>query len=187
MAKKRKKLGATEIKHRIVFEKMKENLGKPGKKGTIKEAMMDAGYTQSYAEGGELFKTKGWDQLMDEYFPENKVAEAEQKQMNAKRIFDYDFPAKLSDEQIKEDVESHTGCNLVRIVRTEHRAQAFFYTPDNIAIGKSLDRIYKLRKKYDNTIKFKGEFSQLSADEIEDAIAREVFEALVALAGEGEA
>lgn len=185
-AKVKTKMGAVEIKHRTVVEKMKENMGKAGKKGTIKEAMIDAGYSESYAENGDILKTKSWEELMDEYFPEEKIAEAEGQQMNAKRLYDYDFPSKLTDDEIREDIESHTGCKLVRIVRTEHRAQAFFYTPDNVAIGKSLDRIYKLKKKYDNTITLKGRIDKLSLEEVEAAIAGEISEALAALTEEGE-
>lgn len=175
------------IKHAKVLEKLKENVGKCGKKGSIKEAIMDAGYSESYAENGSLLKTKAWEELIEEHLKDEDVLEAEKRQMNAKRLYDYFFPKELTDEQIKEDVESHAGCKLVRVVRGEKTVQAFFYTPDNTAIGKSLDRIYKLKKRYDNTLTIKGSLSKLSAEELEGAIAREISEALGSIAGEGEA
>jgi hypothetical protein len=175
------------IKHAKVLEKLKENVGKCGKTGSFKEAIIDAGYSKSYAENGNLLKTKTWEELMEQYLKEEEILEAEKNQMTAKRLYDYTFPKSLTDEQIKEDIESHTGCKLVRIVRGEKVAQAFFYTPDNAAIGKSLDRIYKLKKKYDNTLTIKGNISKLSAEELEAAIAREISEALGTIAGEGEA
>lgn len=182
-----KKTPVVAIKHKQILDKMSDNLGKEGKKGTIKEAMVDVGYSKSYAESGHIGSTKTWEDLMEKYFNDEDVAKAEQAQMNAKKLWDYYFPVEVTDEQIQEDIESHAGCKLVRIVRGDHRVQAFFYTPDNLAIGKSLDRIYKLKKRYDNTITLKGKISQLSTEELEGAIAREVSEALSALAGEGEA
>lgn len=182
-----KKVPVVAIKHKQVLDKMSENLGKEGKTGTIKEAMVDAGYSESYAESGHIGSTKTWESLMEKYFNDEDVAKAESAQMTAKKLYDYDFPIKLTDEQIQHDIEKHAGCELVRLVRGEHRVQAFFYTPDNFAIGKSLDRIYKLKKRYDNTITLKGKISQLSTEELERAIAREVSEALGSLAGEGEA
>lgn len=47
-----------------------------------------------------------------------------------------------------------------------------------------LDTAYKLKNRYGNVVTIKGSFSQLSASEIEDAIAGEVSEALLALTGE---
>lgn len=58
------------------------------------------------------------------------------------------------------------------------------YTVDDYGVRhRYLDSAYKLKKRYDNTITIKGKISQLSTEEVEDAIAREVSEALGAIAG----
>lgn len=184
--RKQKLAGVVALKQKIVIEKLRENMGKDGKKGTMKEAMTDAGYSESYAENGDIKKTKTWNDLMEQYFSDEKIAAAEEKQMNAARLYDYQFSKKISDKQIREDVEAHTGCRLVRIVEGTVFKTAYFYAPDNTAIGKSLDRIYKLKKKYDNTIKLKKGLSELSDEEIDDFIAGEISEALGFLPGEDE-
>lgn len=131
------------IKHAKVLEKLKENVGKCGKKGSVKEAIMDAGYSESYAENGSLLKTKTWEDLMEEYLPDESLAKVHKELLN----------------------------------NEEH-----WKARDN-----ALDKAYKLKKRYDNSLTIKASISKLSAEELEGAIAREVSAALDALAGEGEA
>jgi len=42
--------------------------------GKMEPAMKEAGFSKAYAESGKLKKTKTWQQLMDEHFPESKIA-----------------------------------------------------------------------------------------------------------------
>ncbi|MFA6972880.1 MAG: hypothetical protein WC208_15970, partial [Gallionella sp.] len=63
-------------------ERAINNLGDSRSK---KEAMMKAGYTESYAEAGQIQHTDTWQQLMDKYIPDTKLAEVHSEGLEATR------------------------------------------------------------------------------------------------------
>lgn len=128
---------------KIVAEKIRNNT-----KFTKKQVMKEAGYSESTATSGTPEVKKTWKELMDTYFPDDVVAKVEQSQLNASEISKFIFPATYSDEEIKEIVEGYPSCKLVRIRKSGNWKRAYYAAPDNIAVAKSLDRIYKLKGQY---------------------------------------
>lgn len=176
---KKKTTTITKIRQKKVVESILKNT----KVKSRCKAMIEAGYSPSYAYSGQITKTKTWNDYMDEHFSDDKVAKAEAIQLSASRLYDYEFPPTSKDADIKKDIESHSGCKLVRIYTTQYAKKAYFYTPDNVAIGKSLDRIYKMKKRYDNTIKIKRGISELSDAELEEIATGALSDALDSIAG----
>jgi len=181
---KKKNLGAVAIKHKAVLE----NLGKTredGKKPTFKQAAEDAGYSPSYADAGQIIKTKTWEDILDETFPDDYVAEKHNELMNMKRIGKFGFPLEETDENIKDIIQGF-GFPCSYIALKDDKKVAYFPIVSETARKAALDMIYKIKKKYDTTITIKGKLSQVSDEEIEDRIAGEVSEVVGALSGEVE-
>ena len=61
-------------KHKRVLNRISENMGKPGKRASIKQAMIDEGYSESYAKSGLFQKTKGWGELTESFLPDEELA-----------------------------------------------------------------------------------------------------------------
>ena len=96
---------------------LSENIGKP-----IGEAMREAGYSKSTSETPQrLTESKGFQQLMDEYLPDELLAEKHKELLTApKKVRHY----------IKGDLESE------------------YEELDTQAVSKGLDMAYKLKGSY---------------------------------------
>lgn len=67
------------IKQKAVAKDLLENTGKP-----ISRAMLDAGYAPTTAKNPlELTESKGWQELMDGYFPDEDLARIGKEGLNA--------------------------------------------------------------------------------------------------------
>ena len=63
------------------------NDSKKTNKLTMKQAMLDAGYSLNHADKGSLVtKTDTWKQLMDKYLPDKKLTLVHKQGLNARRI-----------------------------------------------------------------------------------------------------
>ena len=124
-------------------------LSEDGGKTPIGKLMVKAGYSKAYSKNpNHLKETLSWKELMEKYYPDDKVAEAEGQQLHASQIDHYIFPGGNTNEEIKEIIESYPNCKLIKIKKELQWKWAYFSSPDNNAIGKSLDRIYKIKNKY---------------------------------------
>ena len=148
--KKLRKINPT-LRQRIAFKKLVEiRRNNKGRKGiTLGKLLLESGYAPNTAiRPTEVTKGKGWQLLMKKHFPDDKVAQVEEGQLNASRTSHYIFPQKEDNKIIKEIIESFPNCKLIKIRRQLNWKRAYFSSPDNMAIGKSLDRIYKMKKRY---------------------------------------
>lgn len=139
------------LKQQIAVKKLVEiSRNAKGQKGiTLGRILRESGYSPATAiKPSQVTQSKGWDKLMEEHFPDDDLAVVEKGQLRASRIQHYIFPVSESNRSIKKIIENFPNCKLVEI-KTQHTwKRAYFYAPDNTAIGKSLDRIYKLKNKY---------------------------------------
>lgn len=174
-----KPLSITKLKHIKVLE----NIGKGMTMGDAAEA---AGYSRVYADSGALKKTKEWNELLEEYLPDNLLAEEHKKLLKLSKIDHMVFPVSVEEEEI-EKIITDLGCVVKKFQFGEQGTHVWYYVPDGLAKKNALDMAYKLKARYDNTITVKGKLGQLSDEEIEDRIAREVSAVIGAIAGEGEA
>lgn len=145
------------FRQKAAVEKLVELGGKlKGRQGkvTLGRILKEVGYSPAIQKTPQkVTESKGWQYLMQKHFPDHEVAEAESNQLHASHRGHYVFPGTEKDSVIKEMIESVKGCRLLRIServtkRKRKVKDAYFVSPDNIAIGKSLDRIYRMKKRY---------------------------------------
>lgn len=53
---------------------------------SMRQAMVDVGYSQAYADGGHIKETKGWKELMKEYLPDDKLFIVIKEGLDANRV-----------------------------------------------------------------------------------------------------
>jgi len=179
----KKKRGAVALKQIKVIKKISENIRK-GKKATLTQSKIDAGYSESYAKSGHLSETKTWKELMSVHLSDEKVARVHEELLESKDLRQLPFFYKLKDAQIKEIIESQ-GFKFISTKRFMTNAYVYFTVPDAMARSKALDLIYKLKSRYgDTTILHK--FGELSDEDIERETARILAEAQGLADGEAE-
>lgn len=128
-----------------------ENGGK-----SVRKAMKEAGYSDTMADNPQkLTNTKSWQELMDEYLPEDEIAKKHKELLNAAELTAYHYAVKgekdeLPDrEDIKAAIESVPGCRVIHW--QEHwdgSLTVHFQAPDNRTRKDALDMAIKLRGKY---------------------------------------
>lgn len=82
MATKEKPKSAVKIRQKKLLKKIMETTGKPV---SISQSMRDVGYGEGYAKNPQLLtKTRSWQELMDEYLPDDLIAEKHNALLNKK-------------------------------------------------------------------------------------------------------
>ena len=149
-AKSKERKITPTLRQQIAVKKLAEIVrNSKGKRVTIGKILRESGYSESVSKSPtRVTKSKGWDKLMEEYFPDDALAAVEGGQLRASHVQHYVFPASESNKSIRKTIESFPNCRVVEIKLQHSWKRAYFYAPDNAAVGKSLDRIYKLKKKY---------------------------------------
>ena len=133
----------TELQKRGIKE-LSEN---PRNKG---KALRKAGYSKTSSEKPkEILESKGWQELMEEYLPDNLLAEKHKELLNKKEV----------------------------ILRNNNKTKEIEVVPtgeiDQQAVGKALDLAYKLKGKYAaKKIKFEDDNEELTDEEVEDELVR---------------
>lgn len=161
---------------------MKQQM-KNGERLSLYRATTDAGFSEKYAKSGKLQKTRTWQEILEQEFSDEKLAKKHDDLMQAETIRQVSVHYKLKDDEIAEVFESR-GMKLIGTKRFMTTCIAFVSVPDHLAQDKALDKAYKIKKRYDNTINLKGAITQLSDEELEAEIASIFSEALDSIAGE---
>ena len=142
---KKKKLGVVALKHKMVLDKIKKKVGK-GRKVTMTETLVEAGYSESYARSGNIKKKKSWQQLMDIYLPEDLLAKTHNELLGFKKIDYMLFNSEISDEDIFEVLNS-VGCTIKKIVHGIQGTHVYYWQPDGRIRKDATDLAYKVRGK----------------------------------------
>ncbi len=145
--------------------KVLENVGK-GK--SLGQAMRDEGYSDNYANNPQaLRKTLSWDDLVKTVLSDDKLIMVHENLLNSHRMDQMTFPPEskskklgtdiITDQDI-EDMFLELGCRVRKIVHGELARHVYFWSPDNMARDKALDKAYKIKSKYapeEYNLKFK--------------------------------
>jgi len=126
---------------KLVLKEIIENKGKKGKgKGnravSVSAAMKAIGYSPGYAHNPQLFtSTKNFQELVQENLSDEMITARHKELANAAEISHYTFPHaqkkhQLTNEEVKEVVESVPGCKLIYVKRDIFGTNAFFSQPD---------------------------------------------------------
>ncbi|MEK7498140.1 MAG: hypothetical protein AAB656_04455 [Patescibacteria group bacterium] len=135
----------TTLKQKLVASKMSENGGNIGK------AMIAAGYSPATAKTPQkLTKSKGWLELMETVLPDKLLTRRHGKLLDAVRLDRFMFPGAVSDNEIKEIIESVPQCKLITVVRNATWATAHFIKPDYRIQLAAVELGYKVRGKLGN-------------------------------------
>lgn len=175
---KRAKRPSVVLRQSKVLKKLSENVLNPdGTKKTRQQIMKEEGYSDSYAKTGNIKGTKSWADLLEEYLPDEELGKHHKLLMNASKIGSQTFSMGVKDEEIIEVVNSF-GFEVMKILFVKGLGKVAYYPiPDNIAKKYALEMAHKLKQKYgDITIRHK--FGELSDEELEAELAREVAEGL---------
>lgn len=142
---KTKKAGVVAIKHKKVLDTLvKENLGKSRK--SEYQALIDEGYSHSYARSGQIKKTKAWETLTAERFHDDKLSNIHAQLIVAKKIDYMLFTHEIPDQDIYELLES-VGCTPKKIVHGVAGTHVWFWAPDNKSRKDAIELAYKVRGK----------------------------------------
>ena len=126
---------------------------------SVSAAMKESGYKSTTATvPGNLTKSKGWQELMDKYYPDDLVAKMQKKLLNAKMFRTYNFDYVLSDKVIKKIISSFGG-KLVEIVKYEPTKGkgknkvtgskvAYFTVPDQKIVDSAVEMILKTKGRF---------------------------------------
>lgn len=151
---------------KIVAEKVRS-----GAKFTRQQVMIEAGYSPTTASTSNPNVKKTWNEILEQFFPDEVIAHAENGQLNASHIDHFVFAKSISNKEIQEVIESYPNCKLKKISETETTKHAYFFAPDNNAVSKSLDRIYKMKDKYaPEKHKIIGEFDNMTDEELDERL-----------------
>lgn len=141
--------------------------------GSIRQAMKDAGYSQTMADNPKrLTQSKSFRALLDDCIPEEEVSKQLRNLLHASKVEHYVFPLSVTDEEIKEIVESINGCTLKKIKHGEQMTYAYYWTPDNRSKKDALDMILKVRGHYaPQKISLQDDYDTWSSDDLDKKIA----------------
>ncbi len=172
MAKKKpkkeyKKEPSLRIKN--VFKKVLESRGKI----SLGQAMREEGYPSTTAKNPQqMTSTKSWQQLLQQYIPDEDLIQAQSQLLNAFRLGHQVFPLSIKDEDIIRLLDS-TNCTVVSIKYGEQGKHVYFWSPDNLARDRALDKAFKLTGKYTPTrFKFEDENEEFTEEQLKEEIAR---------------
>lgn len=138
-------------RQRKAAQKAAENVRKAHPKpiGTI---LRESGYSKSTSEKPKrVTASKGFNELMEEYLPEQDVARVHRELLHSNELQNYIFPLSLDDKEIQHIVESVSGCRLIRIKKLHTSKYAYYWAPKPMARKDGIDMAYKLRGKYKPT------------------------------------
>lgn len=136
----------------LLIKKLSEIVGKTDKKHkhiTLGKLMREVGYSVEYSKSPEkVTKSKGWLQLLEEYFPDKLISERMMTQLNAQAIEHYVFSSKTPDEEIRETIEGQFGFKVMKISNGDTWKRAYFSVPDHNSRDKVIEKLLKLKNKY---------------------------------------
>jgi len=154
----------TRMRQKKIIVALLENTGK-----TISSEARKLGYKEGYIKSGSLTKTKTWQDLMEEYLPDEKLSRIHGELLDAQSIDHYIFPTKMTDEKISETF-AEFGFKVMKIIKNNSGGKrAYFSIPDNTARAKALQMAYELKQKYGED-PFKHKFARYSKGEIVEFI-----------------
>lgn len=143
---KRQRNGIVALKHKMVLDNIAKNLGKSSKPNMY-QAMIDAGYSHSYAKSCcQLTETKNWIELTEKYLPDNLLATTHNDLMIAKKLEYTLFDADVAIEEINE-VILKMGCQVAKAIKGKYGTHCYYYAPDNRIRKDATDMAYKVKGK----------------------------------------
>lgn len=117
--------------------------------GNTYQAMRDAGYSHATAKTPKkLTESKGFQELLDQYSPIEAVAQELGRLLEASSLAHYTFPSIVSDEEIREVVESKSDYHLWQIKHKRKVKVAHYFQPDWRSRASAIHMLLRIRGDY---------------------------------------
>lgn len=140
MAKKKTYKTKPTIKQRLALKNIAE------KHCSLKQGMLDAGYSINTAvKPKNLTESKGWNEIMEEFLPDWKLGKKHFELLDKQEVI----------------TRNNNKSGKIEVIKTGEI--------DVVAVSKALDMAYKLKNKYDPSIKHK--FEGVDTEELKERVA----------------
>lgn len=138
----RQKIAVKKLSEIVLSKKNNKNI-------TIRSILKEAGYSDSYSESpSKVFKSKNFQEALNEYLPDDVIAEVHGGVLRAAVLGHYDFSLKESNASIKKVIESVPGCVLQSVESLDGIRRAYYLKPDNQSRMRAISEAYKVKNKY---------------------------------------
>lgn len=116
--------------------------------GNVSKAMLDAGYSPATAKTPQkLTNSKAWEVLMEKNLPDKVLAKVHKQLLKSTNIEHMVFPLNISDEEIKELLQS-VNCVVKKFQHSETQTHVWFWASNDKSRKEALDMAYKLKGHY---------------------------------------
>lgn len=144
--KAKRATGIVALKHRKVINSALDK--KDGKqRKSLYQTLIDEGYSESYARGGHIKKSKTWQALTEERLNEDKISNIHAELIVAKKIDYMLFTAEIEDKDIYELMDS-VKCTVKKIVHGIQGTHVWFWLADNRIRKDAVEMAYKVLGKF---------------------------------------
>lgn len=163
---------STKAKHKKVLDEMASN------GGNLPKALEAVGYSKTVVKTpSKVTDTRSFQELMDERLSDDEATRIHKGLLNSSRLDHMTFGLGPKDEKEKaeyiaqrmakaekegkeyepidyitdQDIRemlADVGCTVRRIAHREMSRDVYFWSPDNLARDKALDKVYKLKRRY---------------------------------------
>lgn len=167
---KKKGLGPVAIRHRKVLENLTKKVGKG--KVTMSKAMIEEGYSKSYAESGRIKEKKSWKELTEEYLSDDILARKHGSLLDFKKIEYMMFACDVPEEAIYEIVQEAGGI-VKKIVHSVGAIHCYFFKDDGRVQTDATKLAYQVRGKMSPEkieLDVKDKYRNMSNQELADKI-----------------
>ena len=151
---------------------MQKRIDNGGKRRSLGQSMREAGYSESYARNPHKIKqTKAWQEYLEDFIPDEQIANAHKTLLEAQRVGRMDFPVSLTNKEVTEVITS-SGRIVLAIKRTKQGVGVSFTEPDFTTRARAVDLAYKVKGLYGES-KVENphrEYEHLSDEELEALI-----------------
>jgi hypothetical protein len=141
--KKRKKYSHAPTPRKI---KAVKNFAENG--GNAYKALLDAGYSESYARNAHKFKgTESTQDLLDTMMPRSLVADVHVGLLKSKKLEYMQFPVDVGDDVVYE-LAQDTNTIVKKIVQSKFIKHVWIWVPNDKARKDAVEMAYKLRGEF---------------------------------------
>ena len=131
-----------------------------GTGGNVTAAMREAGYKENTINTpSKLTESKAWPELMEKYYPDEKITKIQNKLLGAKFLREDTFPLELTENEVRKIIRSAGGKlslikNFPKRKQTEDQSsctgywKVYFTIPNEKIIDSVMDKILKSKGRY---------------------------------------
>lgn len=166
--KKKKKYTRPTVVAR--YKRVLKHLGENG--GKMADALRKEKFSEKTVDNPQKVTTsKTWQELMDEYFPDEFVTKKHMELMNATKVIYASFPQKMKPKDAM-DIVRAAGHQPHSTAVFQGQLHVFYFAADFHFRDQGLDKLYKISGKYKETLRLEGDkWRKKSNKEIAEIIA----------------